>query len=86
MARVKRANVILDIKESEVQRYLDLGYDVLGEDGKVIKKCIPNTLGELRMAYVEHTAMIAKLQEELKKAQKKTTKATPIVEKKAKED
>lgn len=76
MARVERGNVVLDIKDTEVQRYLDLGYNVVDEKGKVIKACVPTDLATLRKAYIEHTAKIAELEATIKSLQTKPAKAT----------
>lgn len=77
MAKVRRANVILTIKDSEVERYLDLGYDIIDEMGNVIRESIPTDVGTLRRAFVEHTKTIADLKAEidnLKKARSRKTK------------
>lgn len=77
MARIRRANVILTVKDTEVDRYIDLGYVQLDDNGTVIKKGIPSTVEELRKAYKEHEELIAKLQAEiaeLKKPAKKSKK------------
>ena len=70
MARVQRDNVLLDIKESEVQRYLDLGFNVLDEGGNIIKQCVPTDEGTLRMFYIEHTEKIEQLEAEVAKLKK----------------
>lgn len=65
MATVRRGNVILTIKDSEVDRYSDLGYDVLGSDGEVVKKSIPSDPNTLKVAYQKHIEEIRKLKEEI---------------------
>lgn len=62
MARVQRGNVVLDVKEYEVQRYLQLGYDLTSPDGKVIKSAIPTDYATLQKLYLENTAKIAELE------------------------
>lgn len=62
MTRVEKGNVVLDIKDSEVQRYLDLGYNVVDKDGKIIQRCIPTDIGTLRKCYIEHTKRIEELE------------------------
>ena len=64
MTYVKRANVVLEVKEESIQHYLDLGYDVLDEQGNVVMKAIPSDLGELRKFYVDGNARIKELEAE----------------------
>jgi len=73
MAKVRRANVVLTIKEEQVQRYVDQGYDVINENGDVIKKSVPKDIGTLTKAYHDHLAEIDKLKAEIAtlKAQQK---------------
>ena len=86
MAIVERDNVVLEIKESEVDRYIDLGYNLTDGKGNVIKKSIPYDVGELRKAYIEHTTTIEKLKariaelEEANKPAPKKRKATKASE------
>ena len=58
---VKRANVVLEVDDDSVQHYLDLGYSVIDEQGKVLVQAIPSDLGELRKFYVEGKERINKL-------------------------
>ena len=84
MARVERGNVVLQVKDYEVQHYLNLGYNLTDETGNILKKSIPTNIGELQSAYLEHTKKIAELEDTIAKltAQLSVKKATP---KKAKE-
>lgn len=79
MVSVQRANVVLRIKESEAERYLAKGYNILDEDGKVARKAIPGTLGELQVAYAEHIKEIDELKAEIEayKAEIEALKAKP---------
>ena len=65
MAYIQRANVVLKVKDSEVEYYLNLGYNQIDENGKVIRKTVPNDLHELQKAYKDKDAEIAKLKEEI---------------------
>lgn len=65
MATVRRGNVILNIKDSEVERYSDMGYDILGSDGSVVRKAIPSDPNVLKIAYRQHIEEIRKLNEEI---------------------
>ena len=59
---VQRANVILRIDDDSAQKYLNLGYNVIDEKGKVLKEAIPSDVGMLRKCYVEHLNKIAELE------------------------
>jgi uncharacterized small protein (DUF1192 family) len=79
MARVERGNVVLTVKEHEVQHYLNLGYNLTDEAGNILRKSIPTNIGELQSAYLEHTKKIAELEDTIAKltaqlSAKKTTK------------
>lgn len=63
MVRVERGNVVLKVKEYEVQRYLSLGYNVTDDNGNILKEAIPNDVGTLQKHYVEHKKRIAELEE-----------------------
>lgn len=80
MTYVKRANVVLEIDENNIQHYLELGYNVIDDKGNIIVPAIPNDLGELRRFYVEAkaeieklNARIAELEESSRKRNKKST-------------
>lgn len=78
MARVERGNVVLQVKDYEVQHYLNLGYNLTDEAGNILKKSIPTNIGELQTAYLEHTKKIAELEDTIAKltaqlSAKKTT-------------
>lgn len=85
MARVERGNVVLTVKEHEIQHYLNLGYNLTDDAGNILKQAIPTNIGELQTAYLEHTKKIAELEDTVAKltAQLSVKKTTP---KKAKED
>lgn len=67
MARVERGNVVLKVKDHEVQHYLNLGYNLTDEAGNILKESIPTNLGELQKAYLEHTKKIGELEETIAK-------------------
>lgn len=62
MKYVKRANVVLEVKDDSVPYYLNLGYDVIDNNGNVVQKAVPNDLGTLRKFYVEAKEKIEKLE------------------------
>lgn len=62
MVRIERGNVVLKVQEHEVQRYLNLGYNVTDNTGKVLKEAIPNDLGTLQRYYIESKKKIEELE------------------------
>ena len=72
---VRRANVVLNISESQLGYYMSQGYDVIDETGKVIQASVPTDVGTLQKAYFDHLSEIEALKEEiriLKTPRKKT--------------
>jgi hypothetical protein len=65
LVQVERGNVILRVPEYDVQRYIDQGYDLLDDSGKVIRASVPKDLGTLQLAYIQHEKKIAELEKEL---------------------
>ena len=84
MARVERGNVVLQVKDYEVQHYLNLGYNLTDEAGNILRKSIPTNIGELQTAYLEHTKKIAELEDTIAKL-KAQLSAKKTTAKKAKE-
>lgn len=82
MIRVERGNVVLDVKEDAVDHYLSLGYNVVDEQGRIIRAAIPTQLGVLQVAYVEKEAKIAELEAEIERLKAENKK----LKKKSKED
>lgn len=66
MVYVERANKVREVKESEVQRYLDLGYNVTDGKGNILVECIPTDVGTLRKKYIEYKQEIEVLKKENK--------------------
>ena len=88
MIMVRKANTILSVTADEKASYLAKGYDVLGENGKVIEESTPNDTATLQAKYLELKQENEKLKAEIaslkatKKVEVKEEKpATKIVEK-----
>jgi len=81
MARVERGNVVLKVEDYEVQRYLNLGYNLTDDDGNILKASIPTSLGDLQAAYLKHTARIEELERAIAQltAENQELKATKTV-------
>lgn len=73
LVEVERGNVILKIPEQEIDRYLDQGYNLIDENGNVIKTSLPRDVGSLQLAYIQHEKEIAELKAELEKYKKRTS-------------
>ena len=81
MAKVRRANSILFIKDSEVDRYIDLGYVQLDEkSGEIIKEGVPQEISRLKEAYVKHVTEIKELKDKIAKLESKKEE-TKVVKK-----
>lgn len=84
MTRVERGNVVLRVEDDEVQHYLQLGYNVTDDNGKVITASIPNDVGTLQKFYLEHTTRITELENQVAELTQKlaTKKSVPQTESK----
>lgn len=76
MATVEKGNVVLDIKDSEIERYLDAGFNVINDKGEIIQECIPSDIGTLRKAFIEHKARIKELEDEIAKSKAKKSSSS----------
>lgn len=88
MAKVRRANVVLTIKDDQVERFTDMGYDVIDELGNVIQKSVPQDISSFRKALMEAEEELKTLKEEnesLKKEIASLKRKSKAVTKKADE-
>lgn len=67
MARIQRANVLLDVEEDEVDYYIGLGYNLLDEKGNVIRQAVPTDLLTLQKHFTDSNKKIAELESEIAK-------------------
>lgn len=83
---VERGNVVLHVKEFDVQRYIDMGFSAIDANGNVIKQAVPKDVAVLQKAYTENQQTIEGLKTTIKtlEAEIKTLKeklgSRPIVE------
>ena len=75
MALVRKANVVLNIKDDAVNRYLNMGYDLIDDNGNTIKNCNPNDLISYKKAYNDCVLKIEKMNKEITDLSKKLKKA-----------
>ena len=76
MALVRRMNVTLEIEDDLIDSYLDKGYNVIDDTGKVIVEAIPNDLGQLRMLVIKYRQEIKELKEKLGAVENEPVKET----------
>ena len=74
MAYIQKANVILEVKNSEVQRMLDMGYNLLDENGNVAEVGKPQDLESYKRLYFEQLETIKALKEKLAEYEKAPVK------------
>ena len=84
---VQRANVVLKVRDEEVDKYLARGFSLLNEDGEVIRSATPNDLATFKEAYIRQSkeiedlnSQIEELKAELEKARQKKSKAKQVEE------
>ena len=65
MPRMTRGNVVLNVPETEIQHYLQLGYNLTTPMGKVIESAIPTDAGTLQRLYVDQKNKIQELESEI---------------------
>lgn len=65
MAYIQKANVVLRVKDSEVEYYLNLGYNLIDEQGKIIREAIPNDIHVLQKHFIESKKTIDDLKKEV---------------------
>ena len=67
MARIQRYNVILDVADSEVGYYLNLGYSLLDNQGNVVKKAMSTDVRTLQKELIDANKLIEQLKAENEK-------------------
>ena len=84
---VQRANVVLKVRDEEVDKYLARGFSLLNENGEVIRSATPNDLATFKEAYIRQSKeiedlnlQIEELKAELEKARQKKSKAKQVEE------
>lgn len=80
MAIVERGNVVLEIADDDIQRYLDKGYSVTNGNGVILQRTKMLSAGELHQIIAEKDAEI----ENLKKQLQELTTEKPKRQKRAK--
>lgn len=81
MVKIQRANTVLDIEDEDVERYVNLGYNVIDNKGNILREAIPNDVNVLQMAYIENRRKIEQLEKQIKELQVKLQDAKKISKK-----
>ncbi len=63
LVQVERGNVVLQVPEFDVQRFIDQGYNLTDGHGNIIQASVPRDLGTLQKLYLEHTKKIRTLED-----------------------
>lgn len=59
--QAQKGNKILRISEDAVQRYLNMGYNIVGADGAVLQKAVPSDNNQLKLEYSKQLQEIESL-------------------------
>lgn len=87
MAIVERGNVVLEIADDDIQRYLDKGYSVTDGKGTVLQQTLVLSTGELHQIIAKKDAEIAELKKQIKElSEKPVTVEKPKRSRKTKAD
>lgn len=81
--QVRRANVILEVPDYQKNEYLAKGFDVIGPNGKILERTIPNDINSLKKAYTELSDRVKALEEENRQLKEQLT-SKPVKEEKKK--
>lgn len=67
MVAVQKYNVILEIDEEELDKYMSLGYNQIDiNTGEILNEAIPTDINVLKLKYQEHKEKIAELEQQVK--------------------
>lgn len=87
MAIVERGNVVLEVADDDIQRYLDKGYSVTDGKGTILQQTLALSTGELHQIIAKKDAEIAELKKQIKElTEKPITTEKPKRSRKTKAD
>lgn len=78
LIKIRRDNVVLRVPKDKKSYYMEQGYDVIEENGRVIEETTPTDIATLQRFYKDAKKKIAELEAEIK-----TLKAQPKQKKEA---
>ena len=74
----QRGNQISRIEEQQIDALVEQGFNIVDENGKVLREAVPTDIVLLKKYYVEHKQRIEELEKEIASLKKAATKkATP---------
>ena len=65
MTTIRRFNTVLTVNDSEVDYYVNLGYDVIDDKGNVVRKSMSNDVKTLQHELRDSWNEVAKLEKEI---------------------
>ena len=65
MLYARKSNRVQPIVEADIQHFLNLGYNIIDEQGNVLLEAMPEDVISLKAAFQRHVDEIAKLKNEL---------------------
>lgn len=70
--QAQKGNKILRISEDAVERYLGMGYNIIGSDGAVLRKAVPSDNNQLKLEYSQNIREIENLKAEIIRLKEQT--------------
>ena len=67
MAIVERGNVVLEVSDDDIQRYIDKGFNLTDGHGHILQEAIPNDIGALQKLVVTQKNEIDELKRQIEK-------------------
>ena len=64
--QAQKGNKILRISEDAIEKYLGMGYNIVGADGAVLQKAVPSDNNQLKLEYNKLTEEIESLKATIK--------------------
>lgn len=85
MIYAESGNRVTQIKEDDIQKYVEKGCRILDEDGNVVHDAIPNDVPNLKLMFQKHVAEINDLKKQIADLEKqiadlKAVKKTIVTE------
>lgn len=65
MVYATRGNKVLRIEEYNIHKYVEQGYNIIGDAGEVLQSAVPTDINVLKKAYNQHVEEISKLKAEV---------------------
>lgn len=69
--QAQKGNKILRISEDAIEKYLGMGYNIVGSDGAVLQKAVPSDNNQLKLEYTQLTEEIKSLKATLQSLEMK---------------